>query len=92
MLFPAQWTRVHPEHERFDVGFDIPDCYLPEFPPPLYLTTHPELGDVTRGVEITYANYFNMFNGILTPRAARRPAPAGHARSRPPGSTSRTTA
>ena len=67
MLFPAQWTRVHPEHERFDVGFDIPDCYLPEFPPPLYLTTHPELGDVSRGVEITYANYFEMFNGILTP-------------------------
>jgi cytochrome c peroxidase len=67
MLFPLQWTRVHPEHERFDVGFDIPDCYLPEFPPPLYLTTHPELGDVTRGVEITYGNYFNMMNGILTP-------------------------
>ena len=67
MLFPQQWTRVHPEHERFDVGFDIPDCYLPEFPPPLYLTTHPELGDVTRGVEITYGNYFNMMNGIFTP-------------------------
>ena len=67
MLFPAQWTRVHPEHERFDVGFDIPDCYLPEFPPALYLTTHPELGDVTRGVEITYANYFNMFDGVLSP-------------------------
>ncbi len=66
MLFPQQWTRVHPEHERFDVGFDIPDCYLPEFPPPLYLTTHPELGDVTRGVEITYANYFDMFDGLLT--------------------------
>jgi cytochrome c peroxidase len=67
MLFPAQWTRVHPEHERMDVGFDIPDCYLPEFPPPLYLTTHLEMGDVSRGVEITYANYFDMFNGLLTP-------------------------
>jgi cytochrome c peroxidase len=67
MVFPAQWTRVHPEHERFDVGFDIPDCYLPEFPPPLYLTTHAELGDVTRGVEITYGNYFDMFNGLITP-------------------------
>jgi cytochrome c peroxidase len=66
MLFPAQWTRVHPEHERFDVGFDIPDCYLPEFPPALYLTTHPEMGDVSRGVEITYANYFDMFNGVLS--------------------------
>ncbi|HJQ84055.1 MAG TPA: cytochrome C [Candidatus Binatia bacterium] len=67
MLFPRQWTRVHPEHERLDVGFDIPDCYLPEFPPALYLTTHPELGDVSRGVEITYANYFDMFNGLITP-------------------------
>lgn len=67
MLFPAQWTRVHPEHERFDVGFDIPDCYLPEFPPALYLTTHPEMGDVARGVEITYANYFDLLNGLLTP-------------------------
>jgi len=67
MVFPQTWTKVHPEHERFDVGFDIPDCYLPEFPPPLYLTTHPELGDVTRGVEVNYGNYFNMLNGILSP-------------------------
>jgi cytochrome c peroxidase len=67
MLFPGQWTRPHPEHERFDVGFDLPDCFLPEFPPALYLTTHPELGDVTRGVEITYGNYFDMMNGLLTP-------------------------
>jgi cytochrome c peroxidase len=67
MVFPQAWTKVHPEHERFDVSFDIPDCFLPEYPPPLYLTTHPELGDVTRGVEITYGNYFDMFNGVLTP-------------------------
>ncbi|MCW5803008.1 MAG: cytochrome C [Deltaproteobacteria bacterium] len=66
MLFPKQWTDVHPEHERFDVGFDIPDCFLPEFPPPIYLTTHPELGDVSRGVEITYANYYQMFDGLVT--------------------------
>jgi cytochrome c peroxidase len=67
MVFPPSWTKVHPEHVRFDVSFDIPDCFLPESPPALYLTTHPELGDVTRGVEITYGNYFDMFNGILTP-------------------------
>ena len=67
IVFPDAWTRIHPEDERFDVGMDIPDCYLPEFPPPIYLTTHPEMGDVSRGVEITYANYFPMFNGILTP-------------------------
>lgn len=67
IVFPHEWLKVHPEGERFDVGMDIPDCFLPEFPPPLYLTTHPELGDVSRGVEITYGNYFNMFNGLLTP-------------------------
>ncbi len=66
MVFPKQWTNVHPEHERFDVSFDLPDCFLPEYPPPLYLTTHPELGDVTRGVEITYGNYFNLFDGLIT--------------------------
>ncbi len=67
MLFPGLWTRQHPEHERFDVGFDIPDCFLPEYPPAMYLTTHKELGDVSRGVEVTYANYFDLFNGLLTP-------------------------
>ena len=46
MLFPRFWTAQHPEHERFDAGFDIPDCFLPEYPPAMYLTTHPELGDV----------------------------------------------
>jgi cytochrome c peroxidase len=67
MVFPGMWTRIHPEHERFDVGFDIPECFLPEFPPPLYLTTHRELGDVSRGVEIDYGNYFNLMNGLITP-------------------------
>ncbi len=67
MVFPQRWTGAHPEHERFDVGFDLPDCFLPEFPPPLYLTTHPEMGDVSRGVEIAYGNYFQMMNGVLTP-------------------------
>ncbi len=67
MVFPQMWTRVHPEHERFDVSFDLPDCFLPEFPPPLYLTNHPELGDVSRGQEITLGNYHQMFDGVLTP-------------------------
>ncbi len=67
MVFPQQWTRVHAEHERIDVSFDIPECFLPEYPPPLYLSNHRELGDVTRGVEITYGNYFDMFDGLLTP-------------------------
>ncbi len=66
MLFPAMWTRVHPEHERIDVDFDIPDAYLPEFPPPMFLTNHKELGDVARGQEVTLGNYYELFNGLLT--------------------------
>jgi cytochrome c peroxidase len=66
MLFPDMWVAAHPEHERIDVDFDIPDSYLPEFPPPLFLTTHKELGDVSGGREITLANYYEIFNGLLT--------------------------
>jgi cytochrome c peroxidase len=66
-LFPQSWTTAHPEHERFDCEFDIPDAYLPEFPPPLFLTNRPDLGDVSRGYEITQANYRELFDGILTP-------------------------
>ena len=33
---------------RFDVDFDLPDHFTPEFPPPIFLTTHPELGDVSQ--------------------------------------------
>lgn len=66
-LFPETWLKFHPEHRRFDVEFDIPDTYLPEFPPPLFLTTRPDLGDVSRGHEITQANFRELFDGILTP-------------------------
>src|SRR5262249_17949111 len=66
-LFPQMWTRLHTEHERFDVDFDIPEAYLPEFPPPLFLTTRPDLGDVSQGHEITQANFRELFDGILTP-------------------------
>jgi cytochrome c peroxidase len=66
-LFPQSWIKVHPEHQRFDVDFDIPDAYLPEFPPPLFLTTRTDLGDVSRGYEITQANFHELFDGILAP-------------------------
>lgn len=67
MVFPPAWLAVHPEHERIDVDMDIPQAYLPEFPPPLFLTTHKELGDVTQGKEITFENYYELFDGLLTP-------------------------
>jgi cytochrome c peroxidase len=50
---------------RFDLDFDIPDRFLPEFPPPIYLTTRPDLGDVSQGKLVTSENFYELFNGIL---------------------------
>ena len=52
---------------RFDVDFDLPDHLTPEFPPPIFLTTHPELGDVSRGQLLTIKNHYELLNGIITP-------------------------
>lgn len=67
MVFPESWLTVHPEHRRMDVDHDFPQAYLPEFPPPMFLTTHKELGDVSGGREITIDNYYEMFDGLLSP-------------------------
>jgi hypothetical protein len=52
---------------RFDVEFDLPDHLTPEFPPPIFLTTHPELRDVSRGDLLTIRNFYEYMNGIVTP-------------------------
>jgi cytochrome c peroxidase len=53
---------------RFDLDHDLPDHLLPEFPPPIFLTTRPDLGDVSKGQLVTIANHFDLFNGILNPK------------------------
>jgi cytochrome c peroxidase len=53
---------------RFDLDFDIPDHFLPEFPPPIFLTTRLDLGDVSQGKLVTIENFFELFNGILNPK------------------------
>jgi len=53
---------------RFDLDFDFPDHFLPEFPPPVYLTTRSDLGDVSQGKLITMDNYYELFNGIVNPK------------------------
>jgi cytochrome c peroxidase len=53
--------------QRFDADFDLPDHLLPEFPPPIFLTTRPELGDVSQGQLLTIKNYFALLDGIVTP-------------------------
>ncbi|MDG3005920.1 cytochrome B6 [Paludisphaera mucosa] len=53
---------------RYDLDFDLPDHFLPEFPAPIYLTTRSDLGDVSRGKLVTLENYFELFDGVLNPK------------------------
>jgi cytochrome c peroxidase len=53
---------------RFDVDFDIPDHFLPEFPPAIYLNQRSDLGDVSQGQLVTVDNYYQLFNGIINPK------------------------
>src|ERR1700726_4084454 len=53
---------------RFDVDYDLPDHFLPEFPPAMYLNQRTDLGDVSQGKLVTLENYYELFNGILNPK------------------------
>jgi cytochrome c peroxidase len=50
---------------RFDLDYDLPDHLLPAFPPPIYLTTRPDLDDVSQGKLVTLDNFQELFNGVL---------------------------
>jgi cytochrome c peroxidase len=52
---------------RFDVDFDLPDRFTPEFPAPIFLSSHPELGDVSHGQLLTIRNYYALMIGLITP-------------------------
>jgi len=68
MLFPPMITNVLPRLVRFDLDFDLPEHILPDVVPPIYLTTRPDLGDVSKGQLITIDNYYEIFNGLLNPK------------------------
>ena len=73
MLFPKYHIEKINQQEgrdltRFDLDFDLPDHFMPEFPPPIFLTTRPDLGDVSQGQVVGISNYFKLFNGILNPK------------------------
>lgn len=53
---------------RFDLDFDLPQHLLPEFPAPIYLTTRPDLGDVSQGQLVTQENFYTLFKEILNPK------------------------
>ena len=73
MIFPKfliDETKKQTERDltRFDLDFDLPDHVLPEFPAPIYLTTRPDLGDVSQGKLVTLSNFHEMFKDILNPK------------------------
>lgn len=68
MIFPQTEIKSLARLERFDMDFDLPDQFLPEFPPAIFLTTRPDLGDVSKGQLVTLANFYDLFNGILNPK------------------------
>jgi cytochrome c peroxidase len=73
MLFPAFVIKEVQRQEgrdltRFDLDYDLPDRFLPEFPAAIYLTTRPDLGDVSCGELVTIDNYYRLFSGILNPK------------------------
>lgn len=68
MIFPQMHIKLQPRLERFDMDFDIPEHFLPEFPPAIFLTTRPDIGDVSKGQLVTVNNFYELFNGILNPK------------------------
>ena len=73
MLFPKfQIDEINKQEgrdlTRFDLDYDLPDHFLPEFPAPIYLTTRSDLGDVSQGKLVTIMNYYELFNGVLNPK------------------------
>jgi len=65
-VFPQMQIRMFPRLERYDVEFDLPEAFLPEFPPAMFLQNRPELGDVSRGEVVSINNYYRLFKDILT--------------------------
>lgn len=68
MVFSQEEIKLLPRVERFDMDFDLPDHFLPEFPPAVFLTTRKDLGDVSKGQLITVNNFYELFNGLLNPK------------------------
>ncbi len=65
MFFPQTEIKLLPRLARFDIDFDLPEHFLPEFPPAIYLTTRLDLGDVSQGKVVTVDNFQELFAGIL---------------------------
>jgi cytochrome c peroxidase len=67
MVFPDVQTKLVDGLERLEIGFDIPEAYIPEFPPAMFLTSRPDVGDASKGQLITLQNFETIFQDVLTP-------------------------
>ena len=75
MIFPAETIldlkkQTDRDVARFDLDhdFDKHKHLLPEFPPAIFLTTRPDLGDVSKGQLVTTTNFEALFKDILNPK------------------------
>jgi cytochrome c peroxidase len=66
-VFPQAQIEMFPRLQRFDVDFDLPEAFLPEFPPAVFLNNRPELGDVSQGEVVSINNFHRLFKDHLTP-------------------------
>lgn len=66
-VFPKMQIDMFPRLERFDVDFDLPEEFLPEFPPAIFLRNRSELGDVSRGEVVSINNFHRLFKDLVTP-------------------------
>ena len=65
-VFPRCRSKCFRRLERYDVEFDLPEAFLPEFPPAMFLQNRPEFGDVSRGEVVSINNYYRLFKDIST--------------------------
>lgn len=73
MLFPKSHidsinAQENRDLTRFDLDFVTPEHFMAESPAAIYLTTRPDLGDVSKGRLVTLTNFYDTFNGILNPK------------------------
>src|SRR5258707_851974 len=65
-FFPSVRQKFFPRVGPSDVEHALPEAFLPESPPAMFLQSRPELGDVSRGEVVSINNYYRLFADILT--------------------------
>ncbi len=65
--FPQIQIKQFPRLERFDVEFDLLDCFLPEFPPPIFLDHASRTRRRLPRRGSTCRDFDRLFRGLVTP-------------------------